>query len=267
MKPLPLWIDGRLQAPGEPALEAEDSSIRAGQACYTSALVRDGEARWAARHIARLQRDAAALGLRVPDSLLVLRAFAELGRAAFGADPGIVRLQVSNGAGGAARLLGTARHLGSNPLHWRACTLSAAHPGPGPWPGVKRAGDPHLAAARAVRAVKDLDEVLLVDREGYVIEGSRSSLVFLDSEGELVTPDPVRGGVRSIARDILFETLPELRLRNVPIGALRSAREVVAVNAVRGARPIRELDGRALGTASSGGLAQRLTEVLDTPVG
>jgi len=267
VKPLPLWIDGRLLAPGGPVLEADDSAILAGHACNTSALVGDGEARWAAGHVARLRRDAAALALPIPDSILVLQAFSELGHAAFGTGPGVVRLQVSQAADGAVRLLGTARPLGSNRLHWRAGTLSTAHPGPGPWPGVKRAGDPHLAAARAACNARGLDEVLLVDREGYLIEGSRSSLVFFDSDGELVTPDPGRGGVRSIARDILFETLPELRRRNVPIGALRSAREVVAVNAVRGARPIRELDGCALGTASGGSLGDRLAEVLNTRVG
>ena len=262
MNRFPAWIDGCLRAPGEAEREADDSGLLHGQACYTSALVRAGNARYAERHIERLRRDSRALGFEPPDHRLVLQAFFDLGTAAFGPESGIVRLQVSCNARGATRLLGTARPLRADTAQWHAFVFSHPHPGPGPWPGVKRAGDPHLAAARAALLESGLDEAILVDREGYVIEGARSSFVFQTAAGELVTPDPARGGVSSIAREIVCKAIPEIRRKSVPVSALVRARELVAVNAVRGARVIRTLDGQPVGDPSASALACEVARAL-----
>ena len=262
MKPLPLWIDGHLHDVGERALEEGGSPIASERACYTSALVQGGQARWVERHIARLLRDTAALGLPAPRPGHIRKAFSDLGRSCFGDGAGIVRLEAR-----ASQLVGTPRPLENDPGDWRAFTHATPHPGPGPWPGVKRAADPYLASARSACLAQDLDEAILADGDGYVLEGSRSGLVALDASGDLVTPDPRRGGVRSIGLDILREALPELTRRNLPLETLRHAREVVAVNAVRGARRIRTLDERALGPPSGSGLASRLAEVLARSVG
>ena len=262
MKPLPLWIDGRLYDPREQAFEAEDPSNATRESCYTSALVQGGQARWAERHVARLLRDTAALGLPVPRPDLVRQAFSDLGRSCFGDGAGIVRLEAR-----ASQLVGTPRPLENTPGDWRAFTHATPHPGPGPWPGVKRAGDPFLASARSACLSLGLDEAILADGEGYVLEGSRSGLVVLDAAGDLVTPDPRRGGVRSIGLEILGEALPELTPRDLPLETLWQAREVIAVNAVRGAQRVRTLDQRALGPPSGSGLASRLAEVLEGSVG
>ena len=89
------WVDGRLRPAGEPAVRADDSAFAEGRGCYTTALVRGGAPRWAERHVARLLRDARALGLPAPDPRALGRALAELARAAFGRGDGVVRLQLS----------------------------------------------------------------------------------------------------------------------------------------------------------------------------
>ena len=61
---------------------------------------------------------------------------------------------------------------------------------------------------------------------------------------------------------MIGERIAELRERDLRAHDLGDASEVLAINAVRGARPIVELDGRALGHADGPGLA-RLNEVLD----
>lgn len=263
MDPLPAWQDGQLLPGGEATLGVHDSSLLAGQACYTSSLVQAGRARYAGRHVERLVRDARALGFEAPDPQHILHAFAELGRRAFGDGPGIVRVQASQGEDGRCRLLATARRLGPDAFHWQVFTYEHAHPGPGPWPGVKRSGEPHLAAARAAIALRDLDETLLVDREGYMVEGARSSFVLIDARGERVTPSLERGGVRSIARDILLEVDRDLKCRNISAASLKSARAIVAVNAVRGARPVMTLDGRPLERDAGERLASWATRILD----
>ncbi len=264
MNRLPEWLNGRLRTPSETSGEAADSGLLHGQACYTTARVCAGNALYAEHHVARLARDSRALGFDPPDGRLVLTAFAELSTAAFGRESGIVRLQASCDAHGTTRLLGTARPLGHDAAQWHAFVFSHPHPGRGPWPGVKRTGDPHLAAARAALSLRGLDEAILVDRDGYVIEGARSSFVFQNARGERITPDPARGGVRSIARELVCKAIPEVRQRNVSVAALFDAKELVAVNAVRGARPIQTLNGRPVGDPSGGALASEIARALAT---
>ena len=92
-------------------------------------------------------------------------------------------------------------------------------------------------------------------------------LVVLDAAGTLVTPDPRRGGVRSIALEILGEAIPELSQRDIPVEELRQAREVIAVNAVRGARRVKSLDDQEIGNPSENGVTAHLTQVLEGCVG
>ena len=105
-----------------------------------------------------------------------------------------------------------------------------------------------------------------MDREGYVVEGSRSSLVLLNASGDFVTPNPERGGVRSIALEILLESLPALKRQNLSLATLKNSQEVVAVNAVRGARRICTLDGETLGSVAGVGLTFKLADLLDRTV-
>jgi branched-chain amino acid aminotransferase len=77
-----------------------------------------------------------------------------------------------------------------------------------------------------------------------------------------VTPPLERGAVAGIAREVLLERVKELRCRDVSASDLRAAREVVAVNAVRGARPIVRLDGREIGTGQ-GAAHDRLARALE----
>ena len=263
MKPLPTWLDGRLLFAGVSTPDAPGVAPPAGPACYTSALVQGGRARYAQRHVERLVRDAQALGLGVPNTQRILHAFTELGREAFGDGPGIVRVQANAGEDGRCRLFATARELGRDPDHWRVFCYADPHPGAGPHPGVKRCGEPHLDAARAALATRHLDEVLLVDREGYVVEGARSSFVLIDARGQRITPALERGGVRSIARDILLEADPSLRRRHVSAASLKSARALLAINAVRGARPVAALDERPFERDAGEELASWATRILD----
>jgi branched-subunit amino acid aminotransferase/4-amino-4-deoxychorismate lyase len=261
---LPAFVDGRLVPGAEARIPIDDSAYQAGLGCYTTARFEAGRLRFAARAAARLARDAQSLGLPALDPERALAALAELGAAAFGSGAGVVRLQASAGAGGALRLVGTARPLGPEPLAWSALVAPFAHEGPAPWAGAKIAGHPRIVLARAAASAAGCDEALLFDTAGRLVEGARTSLLAVLADGGLVAPPLARGGVRSVAREALASALGDLAERDLWRADLAAAREIVALNAVRGAVAIVRVDGRAVGDAAPGPVAARLRQVLQT---
>jgi branched-subunit amino acid aminotransferase/4-amino-4-deoxychorismate lyase len=260
-----LWVDGRLEDAGVPVLRADDSAWLEGRGAYTSARVDAGRARFAARHASRLASAARALGIGELDPARVLRAFEELGRAAFGEGSGVVRLQASRDARGVLHLVGVPRALGEDRAAW--CAVIVRLPGPsGPAAAAGAKVSSRLSIALASDASRDAgaDEALLVDAAGRLIEGTRTNAIVVDPTGCLSTPPLALGAVAGIAREVLLERVPELVERIVLEPELRHAREIVAVNAVRGARAVVRLDGAPVADGRAGPWAQRLDEALAT---
>jgi branched-subunit amino acid aminotransferase/4-amino-4-deoxychorismate lyase len=245
---LPCWVDGRLIARNEAAVPADDSAFSEGRGCYTSVRISSGRARFEERHLRRLARGAAALSLGRFEANDARAALHELARAAFPGGEGIVRLQLSRGPGGRARMVGVPRGLGADPPVWSAIRAPFAHEGPTLAGGHKLTNRLlHALAADAARAA-GADEALLFDRDGYLVEAARSNLVLVDAEQRLLTPPLARGGVAGVAREVLCERVPLIE-RDIGPSALRDAQALFAINAVRGARPIATLDGAPVGEA------------------
>ena len=246
---------------GAAVLKVDDGAFLDGLGCYTTARISSGVASWCGRHIERLTRDALALHLGAVDPAQVARAFGELGEAAFSHGEGIIRLQASR-SGGRLQLVGVPRWLGPEPDSWRAATSPLAHPGPAAWGNVKLSGNPALAVIRRWTAQQDVEEALIYDADGYLIEGTRSNLFVVTRDGTLGVPDLDRGGVRGIARDVVMEALPDARVRNLSAREIGDCRELIALNAVRGARPVIELDGKPVADGRPGPWAARLDAIL-----
>jgi len=238
-----------------------------GRGCCTTARVAAGLATFAERHVARLRRDAAALDLAPPDADAVVGAFRTLGRAVFGEAVGVVRLQVVPGGGrrgtGTSRLVGTARPLGPEPGTWRAVRASCPHPGPAPAPGAKLAARPAWDEARDRARACGVDEALLCDADGRLVEGARSNVLLVDAAGRARFPDPALGAVAGIGLAVLRDATDDLAPGHLGATNVRSARELVAVNAVRGVRPIVALDDAPVGDGGPGPVARRLAAAFE----
>jgi branched-subunit amino acid aminotransferase/4-amino-4-deoxychorismate lyase len=241
---------------------ADDSAIASGLACYTTARWDGARIRFAARHGARLAGDAARLGLGTLAAERAAAALAEAARAAFGGRAGIVRLQASRGADGALRLLGLPRELGPEPDAWSAITSAIAHEGPGPFGGAKLAAHPRAEAARGEARAADCAEALLYDGAGRLVEGARTALVVVREDGAAVAPRSERGGVASVALAVARAAGCAVAPADLGRGEVARAREIVALNAVRGAVPIVRLDGASVGAGVPGPVAERLRAVL-----
>jgi len=257
-----IWVDGKLLDADAAAVRADDSAFSSGRGCYSTGRFVDGRIRFGERVVRRLAQDARTLGLGMVNEALSLAGMVALGQVHFGDGEGAVRLQASRDGAGSLHLVGVVRELGPEPAEWRAVSSPFAHEGPAPYSGAKVTNHLLFAMARdhAVRA--GVDEAVLFDGEGFLIEGARSNFVLARSDGSLATPSLQRGGVAGVARGILLERLPELTEAELHRRTLAKTRELIAVNAIRGAHPVVELDGKPVGNGKPGPAALKLSEIL-----
>jgi branched-subunit amino acid aminotransferase/4-amino-4-deoxychorismate lyase len=257
------WADGELLPLEIPVVRADDSAFCEGRGCYTSVLIRGGRPRFAARHARRLVHGAAELGLGPLEAAAVLRALAELAKAAFDDGDGIVRLEASRDGDGRLHLIGVPREAGPACSEWSAVLAPFLHAGPGPRAGVKVTSRLRLALAAETARAAGVDEALLLDASGWLVEGSRSSIVVVSKRGEARTPPLARGAVAGVARGVVLERVPGLAEGDVSRSELAACAEIIAVNAVRGALPITRLEGRPVGDGKPGPWTRRLAAALE----
>jgi branched-subunit amino acid aminotransferase/4-amino-4-deoxychorismate lyase len=240
------WIDGRVRRRAEVGVPVDDSAYADGRGCYTAVRISGGSPLYEDRHLARLARGARALRLGTLDSRQFGHALRDLAAAAFPNGEGIVRVQVSRGPGGTARVVGIPRAIGDDPPTWTAITAPVPHEGLLVAGGHKLTNRlVHALACDAAHAA-GADEALLYDRDGCLVEGARSNVVVVDAQDRLVTPPLARGAVAGVAREVLVDRVPELKERDVHRRDLSAARAVLCTNAGRGVRPLTRLDGEAL---------------------
>jgi branched-chain amino acid aminotransferase len=104
------------------------------------------------------------------------------------------------------------------------------------------------------------DEALLLDNEGYVAEGSGEN-VFIVRDGELHTPE-LTSCLDGITRNTIFHLAAELgvdiRERRITRDEVYIADEAFFTGTAAEVLPIRELDGRVIGSGKRGPITERL---------
>lgn len=104
------------------------------------------------------------------------------------------------------------------------------------------------------------DEALLLDKDGFVMEGSGEN-IFLVHDGELVTPD-LTSALDGITRRSIIQLAGELGLRVTERRITRDevyiADEAFFTGTAAEVTPIREIDNRAIGNGGRGPITERL---------
>jgi branched-chain amino acid aminotransferase, group I len=104
------------------------------------------------------------------------------------------------------------------------------------------------------------DEALLLDSEGYVSEGSGEN-IFLVRNGDLLTPE-LTSALDGITRDTIISLAAGLGLRvkekRVTRDEVYIADEAFFTGTAAEVAPIREMDGRIIGTGRRGPVTERL---------
>jgi len=115
-----------------------------------------------------------------------------------------------------------------------------------------------LALQEALR--DGYDEALLLDAEGYVMEGSGEN-IFIVREGLIYTPD-LTSALDGITRKTVFALAAEL---GIPVIEKRITRDEVYIadeafftGTAAEVTPIREVDGRSIGSGTRGPITERL---------
>lgn len=118
--------------------------------------------------------------------------------------------------------------------------------------------------ARAEVDESNLDEVLLFDANGLLVEGGRSNFILVTESGQLVTPDLALGAVEGLGLTVLLENRPEIGMARLTRADVASARELMSINVVRGVVPVVELAGRPIAEGRPGSWALRLHSLFDS---
>ncbi len=104
------------------------------------------------------------------------------------------------------------------------------------------------------------DEALLLDTEGYVSEGSGENF-FMVRDGELYTPE-LTSALDGITRRTIFQFAAELGLtiheKRITRDEVYVADEAFFTGTAAEVTPIRELDGRAIGSGTRGPITEKL---------
>jgi branched-chain amino acid aminotransferase len=107
------------------------------------------------------------------------------------------------------------------------------------------------------------DEALLLDNQGFVMEGSGEN-IFLVRNGQLYTPD-LTSALDGITRRTVMDLAAEL---GIPITEKRITRDEVYIadeafftGTAAEVTPIREVDGRRIGSGTRGPITARLQEL------
>lgn len=247
-------MDGRLVDPGAPAISALDHGLTVGDGVFETVKVVDGVPFALTRHLQRLERSTSGLGLRV-DLDRVRRGVDEV--LAGDVPPlGRLRVTVTGGPGPLGSERGT-----------KGCTvvvvLAEGRPWPetsdvvvAPWPrnersaltGLKTTSYAENVVALAKARGSGADEAVFANTHGSLCEGTGSN-VFLELDGRLVTPPLASGCLAGVTRALLLHWLPDTEELDVPLDALRTAREAFLASTTRDVQPIRRVDGVELSEA------------------
>jgi branched-chain amino acid aminotransferase len=265
----PVWVDGRLLAPDEARLSPFDHGFTVGDGVFETLQVVRSTPFALRRHLGRLRRSAAGLGLTLPYDDRQLAAAAREVVEASGSDCGRLRITLSGGPGplGSDRgATGATVVVACAPLaDWPVSTSVVVVP----WTRNERSAVAGLkttsyaenvvALARAHR--QGASEALLANTAGNLCEGTGTN-VFVVLDGRLVTPPLTAGCLAGVTRALVCELLGDaVDHADVPIGELTRVDEAFLTSSTRNVQAIHAIDGRQL-RVTRGPTTQAATDAL-----
>src|SRR5512141_29797 len=242
------WVNGRLlDDPLAPAITVSDHGMTVGDGVFEAAKVVDGRPFALTRHLDRLARSAAGLGLPALDADEVRRGVT----AVLDAEHlPLGRLRITY-TGGVAPL-GSGRGDSPPTLVVVADTLKPSAPTTSvvtvPWPrnergalaGLKTTSYAENVVALAYAAERGGSEAAVANLAGHLCEGTGSN-VFYVVDGELRTPTLASGCLAGITRELLLEWYGGREV-DEPIATVARASEVFLVSTTRDVQGVARWD-------------------------
>lgn len=241
------WINGSLLAdPTEAAIAVTDHGFTVGDGVFEAAKTLHGVPFALTRHLARLERSAAGLGLPAPDLDGVRRGVAEVVEGA--ADDPIGRLRITWTAGPAPMGSGRGGGLPTLVVAYSAIERAAAQTTvvTVPWTrnehgataGLKTTSYAENVIALAHAQRDGGSEAVFANTAGHLCEGTGSN-VFYVLDGELRTPTLASGCLAGVTRELVIgwcgarevdEPLDDVRSRASEAYLVSTTRDVQAIS-------------------------------------
>lgn len=261
-----VWVNTGLVDVAQAHVSVFDHGVTTGDGVFETIKVDGGTPFALTRHIARLGRSAAVIGLPAPDAPAVRHACEEVVAANPTADLGRLRVTYTGGKSP----LGSER--GTEGPSLVVALSEGARPTPTvdvtrvPWPrnergalaGVKSTSYAENVLALAYAHDHGGGEAIFGNLAGNLCEGTGSN-VFLVAGGTLLTPPLSAGCLAGVTRALVLEWVGGEE-RDVPLSALGEADEAFLVSTTRDVQPISAVDRRELG-AAPGPVTQKAAEV------
>jgi branched-chain amino acid aminotransferase len=244
-------------APDEAHVSVLDHGLTVGDGAFETILVRDGVPFALTRHLERLARSLAGLGIPSVDQARVRTAVAAVVDSA-GTDAARARLRITVTSGDGP--FGSERGDSTPTL---VVTLTPASPWPAtttlatvPWvrnersaiAGLKTTSYAENAVALAQAHRRGASEAVLADTAGRLSECTGSN-VFVVVDDELLTPALRSGCLAGVTRELVLEWAPAVaivREADLPYDILFSADEVFITSSTRDVHPVVRVDDREL---------------------
>ena len=267
---------GRPVDPGEATVSVFDRGFLYGDSVYETLRTAGGRPVEMARHLERLRRSAAGIGLEIPFTDEALRAAVAATHAASDNPDSYVRVIVTRGTGP----LMLDPRVSTTPL-----LVVLVQELKLPAPALYEAGlavrivdihkisarslDPTLKTGNYLNSIQALrqaaasaaEDAILCSPAGDVAEGATSN-VFMVRAGELVTPALATGLLEGITRALVLALARALGLvcheAKIWPDELRAADEVFLTSSVRGVMPVTQLDGQPVGDGGVGPVTRRV---------
>ena len=246
------WVNGEVLTDLEaPVLTVFDHGLTVGDGVFETVKIVDGQAFALTRHLARLGRSAAGLGLVIPPAAELENAVAEVlrdqdiplgrlritvtgGRSPLGSDrgdgpPTVVMVAVPSSAPPDTTAIAT--------VPWRRNDLGALA-------GLKTTSYAENVVALAEAGKQGASEAIFANTAGILCEGTGSNIFYVVA-GELRTPSLRTGCLAGITRELVLEWYGGVE-RDEPFDVLRQADEIFLASTARDVQPVHRCDDREL---------------------
>jgi branched-chain amino acid aminotransferase len=248
------WIDGNLLTdPTQGAIAVTDHGFTVGDGVFEAVKALHGKPFALTRHLTRLERSAAGLGLPAPDLDDVRRGVAAVVEGA--QDDPIGRLRItwtagphpmgSGRGGGPATLVVAYSAIDHAAAETTVVTVPWTRNENGATAGLKTTSYAENVVALAHAQRHGGTEAVLANTAGHLCEGTGSN-VFYVVDGELRTPSLASGCLAGITRELVIEWCGATEV-DAPLADVRAqASEVFLVSTTRDVQAIARWDDRDL---------------------
>ena len=247
-----VWINGALVPDDEARISVFDHGLVTGDGVFETIKVVNGAPFALSRHLARLGRSAAGLGLAPPDldairagALAVIEASGPvaLARMRVTVTGGIAPLGSERGGSALTAIVALGEMKPPAPSV-DVTTVPWARNEKGALSGLKTTSYGENVRALAYAGEHGGSEAIFANTAGDLCEGTGAN-VFVVSAGRLLTPPLSSGCLAGVTRSLVIEWSGATE-QDLPLSALAEADEAFLTGTTRDVQPIRNVDGRAL---------------------